>query len=89
MNLIEDALEKRPPEEDFIPAVVKTKINNFAKAKRHRSEVSSLFKVNFQNNIIGLIGEDELLIKIANKRELNVVRKILLVIMKMHMHYLV
>ena len=75
LNLIEDALEKRPPEEDFIPTVIKTKINDFAKAKSHRSEVSSLFKVNSINSTIGLIGEDELLIKISSKKDLNKVRK--------------
>ncbi|SQB33621.1 S8 family peptidase [Clostridium cochlearium] len=75
LNLIEDALQKRPPEEEFIPTVIKTKINDFAKAKSHRSEVSTLFKVNSKNNVIGLVGEDELLIKIANKQDLNKVRK--------------
>lgn len=71
LNLIKDVLDKRPSEEDFIPTVIKTKINNIAKAKSHRSEISGLFKVNSQNSVIGLIGEDELLIKIATKEDLN------------------
>lgn len=75
LNLIEDVLQKRPLEEDFIPTVIKTKINDFAKAKSHRSEVSNLFKVSSDNSVIGLIGEDELLIKIATIQDLNKIRK--------------
>lgn len=75
LDIIEEALEKRPAEEDFIPTVIKTKINDFAKAKSHRSEVGNLFKVGYGNSVIGLIGEDELLIKIGTKQELEKVRK--------------
>jgi hypothetical protein len=75
LNLVENALKKRPPEEDFIPAVIKTKINDLAKAKSHRSELISLFKVNSKNGVIGLVGEDDLLIKIATEQDLNIIRK--------------
>ena len=75
LNIVEDILVNRIEEEEFIPVVIKAIMNDKAKAKRHRSEVGRIFKVNSQESIIGLVGEDELLIKIANKEGLNKIRK--------------
>ncbi|AWK52239.1 hypothetical protein DIC82_15080 [Clostridium beijerinckii] len=75
LSEIEDILERRPEGEDFIPAIIKTKIQDYAKAKGHRAEVGRVFKINSSYNIIGLMGENELLIKISNKNDLNKIRK--------------
>lgn len=74
LQKIEDILIKRNEEESFIPTVIKAKINDLAKAKSHRAEVGGMFKVSSKESIIGLVGEDELLIKIANKQELDKIR---------------
>lgn len=74
LTIVEEFFDNRREEEEFIPAVIKTKINSFAKAKSHRSEVGAIFKVNSKESIIGLIGEDELLIKIENRESLNKIK---------------
>ncbi|MDC0801515.1 S8 family peptidase [Clostridium paraputrificum] len=71
LKVIEEIFNKRKEEENFIPVVIKAKINSAAKAKSHRSEVGGIFKVASQESIIGLLGEDELLIKISSKQALN------------------
>ncbi len=48
----------------FLPHVIKTTINSDAIAKTHRKEISKLFETPEGNNVIGLSGEKNLLVKV-------------------------
>lgn len=56
--------EKRNPKRDFIPLAIEATINEDAIAKSHRKKISKLFNVNQQENIIGIVDENRLIIKI-------------------------
>lgn len=58
-------------ENSLIPVVFKTKIIDDATAKTHRIEVSNLFRIGTNNNILGLVDEDELLIKVTDSKEIE------------------
>lgn len=60
---------ERECEKSFIPVVFKAKIIDDASAKTHRKEVNALFKTGIENNILGLVEEDELIIKIDNSKK--------------------
>jgi len=62
---------KKERENSFIPVVFKTKIIDDAAAKTHRREVSNLFRTGTDNNVLGLVDEDELIIKVDDSREVD------------------
>ena len=51
------------------------KIKEKAIAKTHRSEIGKLFNTRDKVNIIGVLGEDELLIKVDNIQDLDIIEK--------------
>jgi hypothetical protein len=57
----------------FLPIVVKLILNEDALAKSYRTDIGKLFNNNKKINIIGLIGEDQLLVKIDNESDLEYV----------------
>lgn len=57
----------------FLPTVVRVKLNEDALAKTHRSEVGKIFNKGRKINIIGMVGEDELLIKIDDEADLQLI----------------
>lgn len=69
-SLNERFIEKRKFD-DHVPAVVKFRVHEDALAKTHRKTISKLFSVNRKINIIGLFGENELLVKIDDADDLN------------------
>lgn len=68
LNTVANSLSNKVKRNSYIPSVVKLKVNEDALAKTYRKEISNLFG---KFNIIGVDGEDELLIKIDNEDELN------------------
>ncbi|HEY4875164.1 MAG TPA: S8 family serine peptidase, partial [Puia sp.] len=66
LSEIENKINKRPRDRDFIPAVIEVEMHKLATAKSHRSEIASLFNSNDYSNVIGYIDERNLLIKVNN-----------------------
>jgi hypothetical protein len=62
---------KKERDNSLIPFVLKTKVIDDAKAKTHRREVSNLFRTGTDNNVLGLVDEDELIIKVEDSRQLD------------------
>lgn len=70
-----NSLRIKVKKDNYIPSVFKVKIKEKAIAKTHRSEIGKLFNTRDKVNIIGILGEDELLIKIDNLEDLEVIEK--------------
>lgn len=74
LGTVAKSLSKKAKRNSYIPSVVKLKVNEDALAKTYRREIGNLF--NFGKlNIIGVSGEDEVLIKIDNEDDLNKIVK--------------
>lgn len=67
---IAESLSIKVKHNNYIPSVVKLKMNSDALAKTYRREIGNLFNVG-KLNTIGVSGEDEVLIKIDNKDDLR------------------
>ncbi|CEQ20887.1 S8 family peptidase [Paraclostridium sordellii] len=63
--------EKR--ENKFIPLTVTATIIEDAKAKSYRKKITNLFSTNKKNNVVGMIDDDNILIKIDNDKDLSIV----------------
>lgn len=74
LNKLESKFDERT--EKFIPITIKAKLNDKATAKTHRGKVEDLFsnKSN-SSNLIGMSGEDEVIIKIPDKIALKTIEK--------------
>ena len=73
-NKLKDEFIKR--EEKFIPVTIKTTISEKAKAKSHRPEIAKLFEhKSTDNNLIGMVGEDDILVKIDNLESFEIISK--------------
>ena len=68
---ISEQLTEKTKRNNYIPSVVRLKLNSEALAKTHRKEIGTLFNVSQKLNTIGVSGEDEVLIKIDNQNDLN------------------
>lgn len=71
---VADSLSKKIKRNSYIPSVVKLKVNGDALAKTYRREIGNLFNVG-KLNIIGVSGEDEVLVKIDNEEDLSKIVK--------------
>ncbi len=67
---ISHSLAEKVKRNNYIPSVVKLKVNSDALAKTYRREIGNLFNVG-KLNTIGVSGEDEVLIKIDNQEDLQ------------------
>lgn len=68
-----EVMEKKEKANSFIPLILKTHIVEDKTAKSHRVELSNLFRVGSSENVIGLTNSDELLIKVNNVKETDVI----------------
>jgi len=68
---LKEKVQKKASSNNYLPTVVKIKLNNDALAKTYRNEIGKIFNKGKKINIIGLIGEEELLIKIDNPKDLQ------------------
>lgn len=71
INKFKEDVIIREKKNSLIPVVFKTKIIDDATAKTHRVEISNLFRMGTGNNVLGLVEEDELLIKVNNSKEIE------------------
>ncbi len=63
--------------QNYIPSVIKLKVNEDALAKTFRKEIGNIFNTAGKLNVIGVSGEDEVLIKLDNVHDLNdILRKL-------------
>ncbi|WP_366924743.1 S8 family peptidase [Metallumcola ferriviriculae] len=69
VETFKEEVAKKERSNSLIPVVFKTKIIDDAAAKTHRREVSNLFRVGADNNILGLAEADEIIIKLDDSRE--------------------
>lgn len=74
---LNERVEQKAASNNYLPTIVRLKLNDDALAKSHRGEIAKIFNHGKKINIIGMVGEDELLIKIDDLRDLqNVQNKI-------------
>lgn len=71
---ISKSLADKVQRNNYVPSVLKLKVNEDALAKTYRREISNLFNVG-KLNIIGVSGEDEVLVKIDNEADLQAIMK--------------
>ncbi|MEO9211330.1 MAG: hypothetical protein ABI208_09545, partial [Ginsengibacter sp.] len=71
---ISASLENKVKRNNYIPSIIKLKVNEDALAKTHRKEIASIFNTG-KINIIGVYGEDELLVKIDGQSDIQAIRK--------------
>ncbi|MFN0290122.1 S8 family peptidase [Pedobacter helvus] len=67
---ISNSLASKKKVNNYIPSVIKLKVNGDALAKTYRKEIGNLFNVGGLN-IIGVSGEDEVLIKVDDEADLQ------------------
>ncbi len=67
---VAESLSRKVRSNNYIPSVVKLKLNSDALAKTYRREIGNLFNLG-KLNTIGISGEDEILIKIDNQNDLQ------------------
>jgi hypothetical protein len=60
---------------NFIPTVFRIKLNSYSTAKSYRSDLAKIFNVQGKINLIGVIGFDEVLVKVDNIDQLNEILK--------------
>jgi hypothetical protein len=70
-NTLTSLLTAKEETQSPIPLVIKAKFVDKAKAKSHRREIRNLFKSRDQDNILGLVESDEVIIKIENNEHAN------------------
>lgn len=71
---VSKSLSEKVKRNNYIPSVVKVKLNEDALAKSHRREIANLFNTG-KLNIIGVQGEDEVLVKIDSENDLTAILK--------------
>lgn len=59
-------ISEKTKSNNYLPTIIKVKINEDALAKSFRSEIGKIFNSPRKINLIGLIGDNELLIKIED-----------------------
>lgn len=75
LDLVSQKLLKRDKKYDFIPAVLKVEIIELATAKSHRGDITSLFNVNYQANVIGMTDDRNLIIKVNSEDDVKQIKR--------------
>ncbi|QNA45853.1 S8 family peptidase [Lacibacter sediminis] len=65
------SLIKKVEEDNFLPSVIRLKLNDDAIAKSYRKDIAKLFNVDGKLNLIGFSSKDELLVKVDNADDLR------------------
>lgn len=63
-------VKKKVESENHLPTIIKLRINDDALAKSYRNEIGKIFNSTKKVNVIGLVGENQLLIKIEDANDL-------------------
>jgi hypothetical protein len=72
---VSNSLAEKIKKNNYVPSVLKLKVNSDALAKTYRREIGNLFNVGGKLNTIGVSGEDEVLIKIDNQDDLHKIKE--------------
>lgn len=72
---VEGVFDSRSDRLSFVPATIQLSLDNKAIAKTYRSEVRKIVDVNYKNNIIGLKGDDTILVKVDNREDLKEINR--------------
>lgn len=75
LQTVSESLTEKLKRNNFIPSVIKLKVNEEALAKTHRKEIGNIFNVSNKLNIIGISGENEALIKVENQADIDAILK--------------
>lgn len=67
INELEEKLNSRSKDRDFIPVIVELEMHESATAKSHRTDISTLFSLNSESNLIGFRGNKNLLLKLDSE----------------------
>lgn len=70
LDVVSDSILKKNKVNNYIPSVIKLKLNEDALAKSYRKEIANIFNYG-EINIIGIEGEDEILVKIDDLKDLQ------------------
>jgi hypothetical protein len=68
-------LDQRPQDRNFIPAVLRLNIHDKAIAKSHRPDICQIFNDNDQQNVIGMVNNRDLLIKVNTIDQIRKIQK--------------
>lgn len=71
LNEFKNIVIKKEQKQSIVPFVFKAKLNGDRTAKSHRVEVSTFFRTDEKNNIIGVANINELVVKISTSKEIN------------------
>ncbi|MCU7618476.1 S8 family peptidase [Chryseobacterium sp. PBS4-4] len=74
LNIVSEKITQKKHSGNYIPNVVKVKLNEDALAKTYRREIGKIFNTQ-KMNIIGLSQNDEVLVKIENAEEVDKITK--------------
>lgn len=73
LNQLEPRIRIKREANNHLPIVLKAKLYKDATAKTHRSDIGELFNVRNKLNIIGFLGFNEIMIKIDDERDLELI----------------
>lgn len=71
LEMVNKKIDTRVAERNFIPVTITAYMNEDATAKSHRSKIAQVFDTKQENNIIGVISDNALVIKIKDTKTLN------------------
>lgn len=67
--------ENRKSEYKFIPLTITAKISEDAVAKSYRKKITNIFNINKKNNLVGMIDDSEVIVKLDSKEDLKLVKQ--------------
>lgn len=74
MDLFNAYFAQREQEKKSLPILTVVKLHEDATAKSHRKDVRAMFDIKGKRNVIGMAGQDELVVKIDNASDLREMR---------------
>jgi hypothetical protein len=74
LSNVSKSLAGKVRQNNYVPSVVRVKLNEEALAKSHRREIATLFNTG-KMNMIGVAGEDEVLVKIDSEHDVQSILK--------------
>lgn len=68
-----ERVKQKVETENYLPTIVKIRLNDDALAKAYRKEIGKIFNLGRTINLIGFLGDNQLLIKIDNPNDLALI----------------
>lgn len=70
---VSSRLSEKTVREDFQPVLLRVRLHEEATAKSHRKEIAALFNTQQKLNLIGMVGENHLIVKIDSAADLQLI----------------